>query len=124
MHQQVGDLVFAAVESAHKHTEPEVTCITGSGKAEGLGPLKDGHMIHCDSATCRRMLAPSSKLKQELEQHFKGFECAVGINGRIWLKSSNSRLTVTIANTIMECSHLNDSQLTEHFQTLADRGFV
>ena len=51
---QVGDLVFAAVEIAHKHTEPEVTCITGSGKAEGLGPLKDGHMIHCDLATCRR----------------------------------------------------------------------
>ena len=70
------------------------------------------------------MLAPSSKLKQELEQHFKKFECAIGINSRIWLKSPNSRLTVTIANTIMECSHLNDSQLTEYFQTLADRGFV
>ena len=54
MHQQVGDLVFAAVENAHKHTEPEITCITGSGKAEGLGPLKDGYMIHCDLATCRR----------------------------------------------------------------------
>ena len=51
---QVGDLVFAAVETAHKHTEPEITCITGSGKAEGLGPLKDGHVIHCDLATCRR----------------------------------------------------------------------
>ena len=50
----MGDLVFAAVETAHKHTEPEITCITGSGKAEGLGPLKDGHMIHSDLATCRR----------------------------------------------------------------------
>ena len=73
---------------------------------------------------CYRMLAPSSKLKQELEQHFKGFECAIGINGRIWVKSSNSRLTVTIANTIMHCAHLNDSQLTEYFQTLIDTGFV
>ena len=51
---QVGDLVFAAVENTDKHTEPEITCITGSGKAEGLGPLKDGHMIQCDLATCRR----------------------------------------------------------------------
>ena len=71
-----------------------------------------------------RMLAPSSKLKQELEQHFKGFECAVGINGRIWVKSSNNRRTVAIVNAISDCSQLNDSQLTEYFQTLADSKFV
>lgn len=70
------------------------------------------------------MLAPSSKLKQELEQHFKAFECAVGINGRIWVKSSNSRLTVAITNAIMNCSHLNDSQLTEYLQTVTDSEFV
>ena len=70
------------------------------------------------------MLAPSSKLNKELEQHFKGFECAVGLNGRIWLKSSSSRQTVAIAKAIMECSHLNDSQLTEYFQTLTDSGIV
>ena len=46
--------MFASVEMAHEHTEPEITCITGSGKAEGLGPLKGGHVIHCDLATCRR----------------------------------------------------------------------
>lgn len=73
------------------------------------------------------MLAPASKLKQELEKHFAGFECAVGINGRIWVKSSSSQLTIAIANAITECSHLNDSQLTEYFQTLtntSNTGFV
>jgi len=65
-----------------------------------------------------RMLAPSSKLKDGLQQHYKRFECAVGINGRIWVRSPRYQRTVAIANTIMDCSQLNDSQLTEHFQTL------
>ena len=58
-----------------------------------------------------------------MKQHFKGFEYAVGLNGRIWLNSLNSRQTVAIAKAITECSHLNDSQLTEYFQTF-NSGFV
>jgi len=61
-----------------------------------------------------RMLDTSSKLKEELSKHFNGFECAVGLNGRIWLNSSNNKLTVAIATAIKECAQMNDSNLTNY----------
>ena len=132
-------MVFAAVKTAHKHCEPEITCVGASGKSEGLGPLKDGHVVECNLSTCRRyacychhvtslsfffiyyrMLDSSSKLKEELSKHFHGFECAVGLNGRIWLRSSNNKLTVSIATAIKECAQLNDSHLADYMQMFTD----
>jgi len=66
------------------------------------------------------MLDSSSKLEAELSKHFHGFECAVGLNGRIWLRSSSNKLTVSIATAIKECAQLNDSNIADYMQMCAD----
>ena len=52
---QVGELVYGIVTRAHPHCEPEMACVDGSGKSDGLGPLPvQGYMIKCSLGLCRK----------------------------------------------------------------------
>ena len=39
------------------------------------------------------------------------FEVAIGMNGRIWLDSPSTKLTINIANFIRSCQYLSDQQI-------------
>ena len=41
----IGDLLYCRVLTGNKDMEPELVCIDGSGKANGLGVLKEGFMF-------------------------------------------------------------------------------
>ena len=52
---QVGELVYAVVTRAHPHIEPEVSCVDGSGKSDGLGQLSTaGYLLKCSLGLCRK----------------------------------------------------------------------
>lgn len=42
---QVGDLVFAHFIVANKDMEPELACIDGSGRANGMGTFGEGGLL-------------------------------------------------------------------------------
>ncbi len=54
---QVGDVVYARVETCHKDLDTVLTCMDPHGKASGFGPLTKGYTVHVDSAHARRLLA-------------------------------------------------------------------
>ena len=52
---KVGELVYAVVSRAHPHIEPEISCVDGSGKSDGLGPIETtGFMIRCSLGLSRK----------------------------------------------------------------------
>jgi exosome complex component RRP40 len=57
---QVGSLVYARMIVANKDMEPEISCMTGSGKAEGFGPLNGGYMIKTSTGLARQCVPEST----------------------------------------------------------------
>eukprot|EP00301_Raphidiophrys_heterophryoidea_P018598 c3598_g1_i1.p1 GENE.c3598_g1_i1~~c3598_g1_i1.p1 ORF type:complete len:117 (-),score=16.01 c3598_g1_i1:94-444(-) len=93
--------------------EPEVSCISLTSKHGWMtgqavfGELKEGYMFSCDQELANMLLHPQCSVVQVLGTHFP-FEVTVGVNGRVWVKSSKPRTTI-IASRIM--------QLARTFQT-------
>ena len=61
---QVGEVVYARVSRAHRDMEAELSCIDGSGKASGLGPLPvAGYLIQrCSIGLARKWVTREMKL--------------------------------------------------------------
>lgn len=54
---QVGEVVYCRVSRAHRAIEAELSCVEGSGKAGGLGPLPSSphsNLFHCSLGLCRK----------------------------------------------------------------------
>lgn len=140
---QVGQLVYAVVSRAHCHIEPEISCVDGSGKSDGLGPLDiTGFMVRCSLGLSRkyaiycislnfvtvcfmkkvfyfclisifsvlfRLLAKPCPVLKALGSRLK-FECVVGVNGRVWVRSVDVRQTITIVNAIQNSEYMSQEQ--------------
>jgi exosome complex component RRP40 len=50
----IGDLLYCRILTGNKDMEPELVCIDGSGKANGLGVLKEGFMFKINLELGRR----------------------------------------------------------------------
>ena len=46
--------MYARVTQAHRHMEPELSCVDASGKAAGLGLLHSGLLLHCSQGLARK----------------------------------------------------------------------
>ena len=99
--------------------EPELECFDAqTRKAEGFGELKSGFKVYCslriarEYVTCaqrymkvstsninRRLLEPAHFLLPLLGSRFP-LEVAIGVNGRVWLKTPEVRQTIAIARCI------------------------
>lgn len=75
------------------------------------------NLIFC--RTFHRLLHPGNKLLQNLGSRFK-FECAIGMNGRIWIKSSSIASTIYIVNAIKQITHLNEQQMQQHCDSVLE----
>jgi len=107
---RVGNLVYARVSLANRDMDPELECFDATTrKAEGFGELKDGFMVECGLGTCRRLLDAKHYLLPTIAARFP-FEVAVGMNGRVWLKTASARTTVALSRAIRI---LDDRQSTE-----------
>ena len=52
----IGDLLYCRILTGNKDMEPELVCIDGSGKANGLGVLKEGFMFKINLELGRRQV--------------------------------------------------------------------
>lgn len=67
---QVGDLVFGHLVVANKDMEPELACIDGSGRANGMGVFGEGGLVFSVSLG--------------LVRRYRAAPPAVGSAGALW----------------------------------------
>uniref|UniRef100_A0A8D3E1K0 Ribosomal RNA-processing protein 40 n=1 Tax=Scophthalmus maximus TaxID=52904 RepID=A0A8D3E1K0_SCOMX len=104
---QVGDLVFAQFIVANKDMEPELACIDSSGRANGMGVFGGGGLLFQTSRVI--------EVRSDLEQLFP-CELVVGMNGRLWVRSSSVQRTLVIANLLQSCDTMTPPQRRELFK--------
>ncbi|XP_075681759.1 exosome complex component RRP40 [Rhinoderma darwinii] len=112
---KVGDLVYGQFIVANKDMEPEMACIDGSGKANGMGVIgPDGLMFKVSLGLVRKLLTPQNDVIQELMNVFP-MELVVGMNGRIWVKAKTIQQTLIVANLLEACEYLTAAQRKQVF---------
>ncbi|XP_063341123.1 exosome complex component RRP40 [Pelmatolapia mariae] len=120
---QMGDLVFAQFLIANKDMEPELVCIDSSGRANGMGVFGTGGLLFRVSlGLVRRLLAPQSNIRSDLEQLFP-CELVVGMNGRIWVKSASVQQTLIIANLLQSAETMTAQQRQQLFRKVQQGAF-
>lgn len=65
-----------------------------------------------------RLLAPHSEVLSDLQQLFP-CELVVGMNGRLWVKSSDVQQTLVIANLLQSCDTMTAQQRRQLFRRAA-----
>lgn len=65
-----------------------------------------------------RLLSPHSDVLLDLQQLFP-CELVVGMNGRLWVKSSSIQQTLVIANLLQSCDTMTVLQRRELFRRVA-----
>lgn len=107
---QVGDVIYAKLSTAGRDMEPELVCVDSHGKAGKLGKLEDGFLITCSLNLIRKLLSVNCPLLQALGQKWP-YECAFGMNGKVWIKARSVKETIAIANAIYESEHMDNGQI-------------
>ncbi|XP_068181042.1 exosome complex component RRP40-like [Antennarius striatus] len=116
---QVGDLVFAQFMIANKDMEPELVCVDSSGRANGMGVFGAGGLLFTVSlGLVRRLLAPHSDVLADLQQLFP-CELVVGMNGRLWVRSSSVQRSLIVANLLQSCDTMTAPQRQQLFRRVA-----
>ncbi|KAM3612130.1 uncharacterized protein V6R79_003323 [Siganus canaliculatus] len=116
---QVGDLVFAQFVVANKDMEPELVCMDSSGRANGMGVFGGGGLLFTVSlGLVRRLLSPHSDVLADLQQLFP-CELVLGMNGRVWIRSSSVQRTLVIANLLQSCDSMTPAQRRQLFRRVA-----
>ena len=67
-----------------------------------------------------RLLSPSCAVLEALGKYFK-FESTVGLNGRVWVNSSNVVHTIAISNAILNSEHLTAEQCKLAVKSVVER---
>ncbi|WPH01637.1 Hypothetical protein R9X50_00448700 [Acrodontium crateriforme] len=103
-----GDIVYGRITKASKWEDTELECINPSGKADGMGQLKEGMLFHVSHAFARRLMMGTDKsghskgavvILEEMGEKIR-FEVAVGRNGKVWINSSSVKETVMIGRLL------------------------
>ncbi|CAF95424.1 unnamed protein product, partial [Tetraodon nigroviridis] len=116
---QVGDLVFAQLLVANRDMEPELVCVDGSGRANGMGVFGEGGLLFSVSlGLVRRLLAPHSEIRSDLQQ-LVPCELLVGLNGRVWVRSSSTQRTLVVANLLQSCDTMTAPQRRQLFRRVS-----
>ncbi|XP_011500559.1 PREDICTED: exosome complex component RRP40 [Ceratosolen solmsi marchali] len=111
---QIGDIVYAKLLVASKDMEPEIVCVDSFGKKGKLGVLStNGMLFTCSLSLVRKILKPNCPLLRLLSDELK-YELAVGINGKIWIKSKTSvEDTIAVANAILAAEYTVPSEFPQ-----------
>ena len=96
--------------SAAKDVDTELVCVDQNGKKDGLGVLpRGGYMIKVPLNICRRLLASDSKISELLGKKYR-FEKAIGLNGRIWIRSKSVQTTILLSNFIKQLENIPNKE--------------
>lgn len=95
-------MVYARVTLAEKDIEPEIACVSAStGKAEGLGELKGGHVISCGIRFSRHLMDDKKTTLYELGQQMP-YELAIGVNGQVWINSDSVDSIMAVVKVVRD----------------------
>jgi exosome complex component RRP40 len=106
---KVGDVVFCRVTSASAYTDPELSCMNGKGLSDGLGLMQGGYMFETTTGHCRKLLRNPPPLELHLIRDAVACELAVGLNGRVWVKSKEPKKTVALVRVLQACATAKDA---------------
>eukprot|EP01095_Lingulamoeba_sp_RSL-Kostka_P008330 TRINITY_DN2758_c0_g1_i1.p1 TRINITY_DN2758_c0_g1~~TRINITY_DN2758_c0_g1_i1.p1 ORF type:complete len:243 (-),score=64.99 TRINITY_DN2758_c0_g1_i1:99-827(-) len=109
---QPGDVVYARVVLSNKDMDPELECMTSTGKSNGFGPLKNGNIAKCSISLARILLANNNQILQIIGSKIP-YEIAIGLNGKIWLNSNSYKNTNLIINILLNSEGLDSDELQE-----------
>lgn len=108
---QIGDIVFAKLLEASRDMEPELVCVDSYGKKGKLGVLPGGGFIFtCSLNLIRKILNPKCRLLKILGSEIP-YDIAVGMNGKLWLKTKSIKETIAVGNAILTAEHLPDDEI-------------
>lgn len=122
---KIGDLVYARVLTAAKELEAEIECMdSSSGQDAGFGLLEDGICIDVPLSFCRQLLFDDQFPLLRLLAKCCKFEVAIGVNGKIWVKSDTVKNTLGCYRSILDCSKVKTSEFNKiiknRFKSLAN----
>lgn len=108
---KIGDVVFARLLEASRDMEPELVCVDSFGKRGKLGLLQeDGFIFTCSLNLIRKILNPKCILLKLLGSEIP-YDVAVGMNGKIWLKTKSTKEAIGIGNAILAAEHLTNEAI-------------
>ena len=83
-----------------------------TGRAAGLGHLKEGAVVSVSTAAARKLLgsSPPAPVLEALGSALQ-FELAAGVNGRVWVQAAAASTVVVVMNALTSSERLNDTQV-------------
>ncbi|XP_022106964.1 exosome complex component RRP40-like [Acanthaster planci] len=115
----IGDVVFGRLLVANRDMEPDLVCMDSGGRSAGLGVVSGGFMFQCSLGLVRKILSPECTLIKQLGQLIP-VELAVGMNGRIWLRSKTLSSTITAMNAISSAEWMTEAEIRLMVHKLQD----
>ena len=111
------------MSAANKDIEPEIECFdAATGKAFGFGELKGGLLVDGLSMKwCRQLMREEKGVLAEIGIHI-GFQCVVGLNGRVWVDAGEVGRTILVARIIKEAEGLNEEEMRTLVRSLVLKG--
>lgn len=113
----IGSAVYALVTRAVRSAEVEITCIEpGSakswvGKQTTYGELEGGTLVRVSLALARALQVSGNFIFKTIGPRIP-FECAIGLNGLVWVKSNAIQRTVLVAQAVEKADVLNREEWT------------
>lgn len=116
---QIRELIYARVSSTEKSVDVELSCIDPTtGKDGGFGVLNNGYTFNISCAYARFLLfTPNAPILKKMVEKLQ-FEIAIGVNGKIWIKSDNSKSTMLCAYIITESEHWKQIEISKNIDKL------
>lgn len=116
---QVRDLIYARVASTEKSVDVELTCIDPvTGKDGGFGVLNGGYCFNISCAYARFLLfTPNAPILKKMVEKLQ-FELAIGVNGKIWIKSDTTKSTMLCVYIISESQTWKQSEISVNVDKL------
>lgn len=116
---QTRDLIYARVSNAEKSVDVELSCIDPTtGKDGGFGVLEGGYCFNISTAYARFLLfTPNAPVLNKMVEKLQ-FEIAIGVNGKVWVKSDSSKSTMLCVYIISESQNWKQSEINANFDSL------
>ncbi|KAH3898669.1 probable Exosome complex component RRP40 [Saccharomycodes ludwigii] len=103
---KTGDLVYARVCQSDRDLEAEIECMNSTtGVNDGFGLLDENNSMIIDVSLgfARELLFNNSYPLLPLLSKFTEFEVAIGVNGKIWIKTPSVLQTLASYKSILDC---------------------
>eukprot|EP00128_Syssomonas_multiformis_P004373 Colp12_sorted_trinity150504_noHs@22458 len=117
---QVGALILGRLSVANKDMEAELVCTDASGKTAGFGELVQGYVVDVSTGLARRLSSSKNNVLQSLAKRVP-FEMALGMNGRVWVKSTAPATTIAVARAVSCAEFMTQKQADAMVSKLFDR---